>query len=166
MTANHIKIIPFEEGHSEKVSELIIRNLIEINSTDYTIEKIEKLVNEFTPEKIRSYRHERQTFVAVDNEMPIGTLSVVPSWDNIKGSYVFLTIFVLPEYHHQGIGKLLIQAGENHVKLLDGHAITIPSSITAHLFYQKLAYSYLNDTLEPDQYGCIPMIKTLKEKEA
>lgn len=37
--------------------------------------------------------------VALYDHMVVGTLSVVKSWDNIEGSFVFLTIFVDPRYH-------------------------------------------------------------------
>lgn len=159
MDFHEVTVIDFIDGHAVRLSEIITRNLREINQKDYSTEKIEELVLKFSHEKIMAYAKERKIFVAVVGEEPVGTLGVVKSWDGQENSYVFLTIFVALEYHQKGIGRKLIEKGEEYVKKINGTKIGIPSSITSHAFYRKMDYEYVNNTLEPDSYGCIPMIK-------
>lgn len=50
-------------------------------------------------------------------------------------------VFVLPEYHNMGIGKIIIQHLENIAKNEGYREISLPSSKTAILFYKKLGYN-------------------------
>ena len=52
--------------------------------------------------------------MALEEREPVGILTVVPSWGYRKGTIIFLTIFVQPEFHGRGIGRRLIEAGEEY----------------------------------------------------
>ncbi len=155
------KIVEYVSDYADGVSTLVIRNLLEINSKDYGIQKMRKHSLMFAPEKIEEYSKSDKIFVALNNNEVVGTLRVANDWYGGKDEYVLLTIFVLPEYHGKGIGQQLIEAGENYVKKIKGKKITIPASVTAHTFYHKLGYNYTNDT-EPNYDDVILMNKCLK----
>lgn len=161
MKIDEIEIVDYNDQYAEAISQIVIRNLLEVNINDYSKEKIDKLVLKFTPDKINEYAKERKVFAAVMGNTPVGTLGVAKSWDELEGSYIFLTIFVLPECQRKGIGRLLIKKGEDYVREIKGTKIAIPSSITSHIFYNKMGYQYRDNNKEPDSFGCIVMDKYL-----
>jgi GNAT superfamily N-acetyltransferase len=161
MELKSVKVIEYVNEYAEKLSEIITRNLLEVNIKDYSEEEMKNLALEFTTDKIIDYAKYRKIYMSIIDNKPIGTLSVVKSWDGGDGDYHFLTIFVLPEYHKKGVGRLLIEEGERYVSKLKGRKITIPSSITSHKFYNKMGYQYKDDIQEPDIDGHIMMIKHL-----
>jgi GNAT superfamily N-acetyltransferase len=155
------KIVEYSSDYCNEISNIVIRNLLEVNSKDYGIDKMRKHAVRFTPEKIDEYSKEDKIFVAFDNKKVVGTLRVANDKYGGKNDYVLLTIFVLPEYHRKGIGRLLVEAAEHYVKKINGEKITIPASITAHEFYSKLGYDYINGR-EPNSEDVILMKKLLK----
>lgn len=161
MELESVKVIEYADEYTEKLSEIITRNLLEVNIKDYSEEEMKNLALEFTTDKILNYAKHRKIYMAMIDNQPIGTLSVVKSWDGEAGDYHFLTIFVLPEYHNKGVGRLLIEEGERYVRNINGRKITIPSSITSHKFYNKMGYQYKDGIQEPDVDGHILMIKYL-----
>jgi len=122
---------------------------------------MKNLALEFTGDKIMDYAKHRKMYVAIIDNQPIGTLGIAKSWGGEDGDYHFLTIFVLPEYHHKGIGRLLIEKGERYVHQINGRKITIPSSITSHEFYFKMGYQYKDGIQKSDSNGHFIMIKFL-----
>lgn len=158
-----IKIVEYESKYCNDVSNVVIRNLLEINSKDYGLKKMEEHSLMFTPEKIEEYSKNAKIFVAINENQVLGTLRAKKDQYNGPDDYVFLTIFVLPEFHRQGIGRLLVKAGEKYVSSLNGEMITIPASIYAHKFYNKLGYEYINGT-KPNKNDCILMRKMFNTK--
>ena len=61
-----------------------------------------------------------------------------------------LTIFVLPEFHGQGIGRHIIDTLESGELFLRAERIKIPAPITAVEFYRKKGYEYKNGIKELD----------------
>jgi len=154
------EIVNYDSKYCNDISNIITRNLLEINVKDYGLEKMQEDVTRFTPEMIERYSKESKIYVALDKDKPVGTLRVGKFWGGGENDYVFLTIFVLPEYHGKGIGRLLMENAEKYVTELGAKTIKIPSGITAHRFYNKLGYNYMNG-LEPDAEGIIFMNKDI-----
>ena len=154
----NIKIEEYASAYRDAVSNIVTRNMLEINSRDYGIEQMREHACGFTPEKIAELAEKGKIFVALSGQTALGTLRACPDGFGEHGDYVLLTIFVLPEYHSMGIGKLLMRAGEAYVKGLGAKKITIPASVTAHKFYHKLGYEYA-DGREPNSHGVILMNK-------
>jgi GNAT superfamily N-acetyltransferase len=101
----------------------------------------------------------RKIFVAIEDDNPVGTMGIKKDERGGKNDYVFVTVFVLPEKHGSGIGRLLIEKGEEYVHSLGGSKITIPATITAHMFYYKMGYRYVDPSKKPNQENIILMVK-------
>lgn len=145
---NNIEIKEYEEKYIEQISNIIIRNLMEINSKDYEIERIQEMCKDFAVDKLKDTLSSRKkVFVALINDEVVGTAGIDKSWYN-DDEYWILTVFVRPENHGQSIGKRLIETIEDFAKTLPTKKLVIPASITAHEFYFKLGYRYKNGTKE------------------
>ena len=155
-----VKIVDYESQYGQAVSDVVVRNLLEINSKDYGIEVMKKHALKFTPDKIEEYSKTGKIFVALLDDKVVGTLRVAKYWHGGEHDYVFLTIFVLPEIHKIGVGRKLMEAGEGYVETMNGENIAIPSSVYGHEFYEKMGYKYINgDT--PGKDNCIWMNKNM-----
>lgn len=137
-----IEIKEYNENYVEQISILITRNLLEINVKDYGVEKVQEMAKDFTVEKLKdALKNRKKVFVAVKDNEVVGTAGIDVSWYN-PDEYYILTVFVKPENHGEGIGRLLIQAIEDYAIHSNFRKLIIPASITAHEFYYKLGYRY------------------------
>ena len=156
-----IKIVDYEDKYAKQLSDIILSNLYTINIKDYGKEIINKIAGNFTETAIKeSFPKREKCFVALDNEIVVGTAS----FDRFKGDetgkkYIILTVFVNPINHHQGIGKILINTIENYAKKMNVKEIIIPSSIYAYKFYEKLGYNFLNDNKKLNEKRQYMMVK-------
>lgn len=137
-----LKIVEYKEKYLEQISNLIIQDLLTVNSNDYGIERVKKMAEDFTVEKLQnSLSKRKKVFVALIDDHVVGTAGIDKSW-NSDDEYWILTVFVKPENHGQGIGKKLIEKVEEYATTLPVKKLIIPASITAHEFYYKLGYKY------------------------
>ena len=137
-----IEIKEYNETYVEQISTIIIRNLLEINVKDYGVEKVQEMAKDFTVEKLKdTLKNRKKVFVAIKNNEVVGTAGIDVSWYN-PDEYYILTVFVKPENHGEGIGRLLIKAIEDYAIHSNFKKLIIPASITAHEFYYKLGYRY------------------------
>lgn len=144
-----IEIKEYEEKYAEEISDIVTRNLLEVNSKDYGIEFSKKHSEEFTVDKIKeNFKSRTKVFVALENNTVVGTAGIAKSWYNNDGEYWILTVFVKPENHGQGIGKNLIYKIEECSEEIKAKKLVIPASITACEFYHKLGYNYINGKKE------------------
>ena len=137
-----LKIEEYNKKYLEQISNIIIQNLLTVNSKDYGIEKVKKMAEDFTVEKLQnSFSKREKIFVALIDDNVVGTAGIDKSWYS-DDEYWILTVFVKPENHGQGIGKKLIEKIEEYATTLPVKKLIIPASITAHEFYYKLGYKY------------------------
>lgn len=137
-----LKIVEYKEKYLEQISNVIIQDLLTVNSNDYGIERVKKMAEDFTVEKLQnSLSKRKKVFVALIDDNVVGTAGIDKSW-NSDDEYWILTVFVKPENHGQGIGKKLIEKVEEYATTLPVKKLIIPASITAHKFYYKLGYKY------------------------
>lgn len=147
-----------KEKDYEEVSALIIRTLREVNIRDYPKEYIENDVCLLQSANIKERSTWTHFYVACDGEKIVGCGAIGPYWGKTDESSLF-TIFVLPEYHGQGIGKKIIETLEKDEFFLRAKRIEIPASITATPFYIKMGYNYKNGVNEPDEEGLLRLEK-------
>ena len=137
-----LKIVEYKEKYLEQISNLIIQDLLTVNSNDYGIERVKKMAEDFTVEKLQNSLNKRKkVFVALIDDNVVGTAGIDKSWYS-NDEYWILTVFIKPENHGQGIGKKLIEKIEEYATTLPVKKLIIPASITAHKFYYKLGYKY------------------------
>lgn len=85
-------------------------------------------------------------------EQIVGVGAISSFWGSETES-ILLTIFVLPELHGKGIGKIIIDTLEKDELFTRARRIEIPASITATDFYRKFGYDYKNGIKELDDEG-------------
>ena len=137
-----MNIEPFQTHQAKAVSDLIRRNLLEINSQDYPREYITYLVDCFSPAEIEENARTQHIFVALEEGQVIGTSGLANFGSAEKPDYFGVAVFVEPEYQEQGIGKQLMAAVEAKAKEICAHKITVRAAIRADRFYEKLGYQY------------------------
>jgi GNAT superfamily N-acetyltransferase len=153
-----MEIRRYKDEDAEEISALVCRNFIEINSKDYPIYEMQSLAKEYDAEKIRNIASHGHMYVVCKEKMIIGTGSISSFWGSETES-ILLTIFVLPEYHGQGVGQKIIKTLEQDELFLRAKRIEIPASITACGFYEKMGYAYVNGNKLIDGEGHYRMEK-------
>ena len=157
-----IEIKEYEEKYADEISNIITRNLLEVNVKDYGLEFSKKHAEEFTVNKIReNFKNRAKVYVALKNNNVVGTAGLDKSWYNDDGEYWILSVFVKPENHGEGIGKSLIHKVEEYAKEINVKKLVVPASITACGFYHKLGYEYANGKKELNEEQMYIMEKYL-----
>lgn len=142
----------FRQEDAEEVSTLITRNFIEVNSKDYGIKAMQKLVEEYNAAKIMSIAEYAHMYVFEWNKQIVGVGAISSYWGSETES-ILLTIFVLPEYHGKGIGRIIIHTLESDELYTRATRVEIPSSITGTEFYRRFGYDYKNGVKKLDEEG-------------
>jgi len=154
-------IEPFQTHQAKAVSNLIRRNLLEINSKDYPLEFITYLVDFFSPAQIVKNAQVQHIFVALEEGKVIGTSGLANFGSAKKPSYYGVAVFVEPECQGQGIGKLLVAAVEAKAKEIGAEKITVRAAMGAREFYRKLGYQFQDGKDDLDEKGYYILEKTL-----
>ena len=147
---NKVNVRRFQAEDAEEVKNLIVCNFLEVNSKDYGIDAMQKLAEVYDVEKvlqIASYAH--MYVFELDNQI-VGVGAISSFWGSETES-ILLTIFVLPELHGKGIGRIIIQTLEQDELFIRASRIEIPASITATEFYRKFGYDYKNGIKQLDE---------------
>ena len=157
-----VEIINYDNKYAEDISRIIIQNLLEINSKDYSLEFVKKTSEEFTLDEIKkNFPKRTKVFISLENDEVVGTASLDKSWYNNDGEYWILSVFVDISHHNQGIGKMLINKVEQFAKTISEKKLVIPASITGCEFYHKLGYEYKNGKKELNEENMYIMEKYL-----
>jgi len=149
---NTYTIRRFSAEDAAEVVAIIHKALREVNSKDYSEEFIEEEVRILNKEWLLSRSQWTHAYVVCDGERIIGHGAIGPYWGSETESCLF-TIFVLPAYHGQGVGRAIIETLEQDEYFLRAKRVEIPASITACGFYRKMGYTYKNGVDTPDDEG-------------
>jgi GNAT superfamily N-acetyltransferase len=132
-----IQIRRFQPLDAAAVAQLLHRNFLEVNSLDYPFAQMEKLVAEYTPDKLCEQARYAHTYVAESRDQIIGTGTICPYWGSVTES-IILSVFVHPDKHRKGIGSLLINKRWSKVKLF-GNFIKSANAKTAFTSFTPIA---------------------------
>lgn len=149
--ANGTEVIvkTYQEENAEEIVNLIVRNFREVNVKDYGEKAVEELVVTHDVNWFKGVAEYANVYVFWNEGKIVGVGSISSFWGSLTES-ILLTIFVLPEFHGQGIGSYIIDTLESDELFLRAERIEIPASITAVGFYQKMGYDYKNGIKELD----------------
>jgi GNAT superfamily N-acetyltransferase len=151
----------FQNRQAEAVSNIIRRGLLEINSQDYPAEFIQSLADHFSPAQIVENAQTQHIFVAIEEDIVIGTAGLANFGSVEKPSYYGVVVFVEPERIGKGIGRQLMAAVEAKARELGVEKITVRAAMGAHRFYEKLGYQPQAGKDELDEQGYYIMEKAL-----
>ncbi len=140
-TTKDITVRGFEEDDASHVSQLIIDNLMLVNSRDYGEEAASQLARFYSPQLLLEYAQNGNMYVAVEHSMIIGTAAL----DQARVRNVFVKI----DHHQQGVGKILMQHIEDMARQQGKVRLGLRASISAIVFYQKLGYTIVEEIEEP-----------------
>ena len=133
-----------------KINEYEVNiRLVEINDRLWLIEHDKHISQKILDNKIKN----NEIYIIEINEKIIGWLRYNLFWDNIPFMNL---IYLLEEYRHKGIGKIMVEYWENEMKQ-NGYKNVLTSTQSneeSQHFYRKLGYKeiggfkYFNDPFE------------------
>lgn len=133
-----MKIRKFRKEDASKVCYLVRRNIKEILPDYYSKKVCDYLFNCFSLNKFLKRTKNRDIFVAEKRKRIIGVIELDDS--QIKSFYVN------PNYHNQGIGKLLYTRIELFAKSKKIKKLIVKSSVNAEGFYKKIGFKKIGKT--------------------
>ncbi len=163
MIDDKICIRRFKKDDAQTVADLIRKTLEISNSKDYTPEYIKENIESHSAQVIVDRANESHFYVAVAGDSIIGCGGITGYWGSTTESYL-VTIFVLPEYQHRGVGKQMIETLEADEYFKRAWRTEVGSSLTAVDFYRRLGYQYKNNVTTPDEFGVVRLEKNTSEK--
>lgn len=113
---------------------------------------MEKLAASYGPEKVKQVADYAHMYVFEWQEKIVGVGSISSYWGS-KTESILLNIFVLPEHHGKGIGRVIIRTLEQDELFTRAERVEIPASITAAEFYRKFGYDFKNGVKKLDDEG-------------
>jgi putative acetyltransferase len=122
----------FTPVDAEALSALIRTTMRRSNTRDYPLERLQPLIDYFTPEKIARLNLERFCLVAEAGGALVGTAA--------REGGELCTFFVHPEHQGRGIGSRLLAAIEHQARAAGLTRLTVDASLTGAEFYARHGY--------------------------
>lgn len=153
-----VRVRLFETKDAEQLISIIKGNLLNINADDYGYERMLRLSETFTVQKILTQTSIGHTYVASldKTDKVVACATIAPYWSSLNES-ILLTVFVDEAYHHQGIGRLLFDSIFQDEYYQRARRVEVPSSLHAEKFYLKMGFSYKGGNRSLNDEGYIPM---------
>jgi len=149
-----MNIREFRREDAPKVSRLIRKALLEVNSEDYPMKVIDFMYDLFTPRNLIDISSRKAMYVVVHDDKVLATGAL--SGDEI------MTVFVDPRFHGKGIGTMMMDFLEVIAAKKGLRSVKLSSSITAHEFYRKRGYRKVRVNVDEDYGKTIIMRKYLR----
>ncbi|KPB32361.1 GNAT family N-acetyltransferase [Pseudomonas amygdali] len=140
-----IKVRPARRADAGAISRVVLAALRTSNARDYPVSVIERVQLSFSPSAIERLMQQRRMFVAVAvaGEVVVGTAS-------LEGQVV-RSVFVDPDWHRRGVGRLLMAKLERVALETDIGLLIVPSSLTAQEFYKALGFRLVREHQEGEE---------------
>ena len=103
-------------------------------------------------------RPETKYIVVTDSDFPIATARMYPLDEN---RMMIGRVVVLPEYRHQGIGSMVVDACECWADELGYGKTVVESRVNKTGFYERMMYEIAGEAVEGETFCCIRMEKDL-----
>ncbi|KTC60512.1 MULTISPECIES: GNAT family N-acetyltransferase [Pseudomonas syringae group genomosp. 2] len=145
----NIKVRPARTADAGAISRVVLAALRTSNARDYPASVIERVQLSFSPAAIEWLMQQRRMFVAVavavalEGEVVVGTAS-------LEGQVV-RSVFVDPDWHRRGIGRLLMAELEHIARGAGLELLIVPSSLTAQEFYTALGFRLVREHQEGEE---------------
>ena len=123
------------------------------NSADYRMERLQPLIEYFSPEKVDALAEERVCVVAEDAGEIVGTGA-------LDGD-ALVTFFVAPEQQGAGIGSALLAAVENAAVERGRRELRVGASLAGTPFYERHGYRPTGEVLEGTAGAHVAMRKQI-----
>jgi GNAT superfamily N-acetyltransferase len=133
-----LQIRPAQESDAGQISDLVRNTLRISNAKDYSKVTIERVIANFSVDRVQQLLESRTVLVATQKGVTVGTASL--------DGEVVRTVFVAPEVQGLGVGRRLMEAVEK-VAIRNGTVVLqVPASLTARAFYARLGYVEVRDS--------------------
>jgi GNAT superfamily N-acetyltransferase len=149
-----IQIRPFAPADAPAVSQIVRTTMQVSNTADYPIERLQPLIDYFSPEKIIQLNRERSCLVAEDQ----GALVVTAA---LEGDEV-VTFFILPSHQGRGIGAALLAELEAIARAQGLVQLSVHASLTGAGFYRRHGYRETGHVLDGTAGPQVGMLKPLR----
>lgn len=131
------------ESDTADISAVILQALRESNARDYGPDIIRRVEPSFSPSAVLKLMGKRRVFVATIAGRIVGTASL--------DGEVVRTVFVAPDVQGQGVGKRLMAEVELAARRSGVKSLTVPSSLTAEVFYSRLGFKAVRDSYHGEE---------------
>lgn len=148
-----IHIRPYRSKDADAVSQIIRTTMRVSNSADYPIEKLQPLIDYFTPAKVAQINRTRACLVVEKDEKLLATGGLEEN--------EIVTFFVLPEYQGRGIGSVLLQKLEESARAQGIAALKLDASLTGTPFYESQGFRQTGEVLDGTAGPQVSMRKQL-----
>ncbi len=101
---------------------------------------------------------ETKYIVVTDDDFPIATARM---YALDRASVMIGRVVVLPEYRHQGIGTMVVQACEEWAEEMNCAKAVVESRDNKIGFYQQMDYEITGEAVDGDTFRCVRMEKDL-----
>ena len=103
-------------------------------------------------------RPDTKYIVVTDHDFPIATARLYPI---DQKSMMIGRVVVLPEYRHQGIGTMVVDACEKWAEEMGYSKAVVESRDNKVEFYQTLGYEVCGEAVDGSTFRCVRMEKAL-----
>ena len=119
------------------IVEVIKESVENTHQNIYSQENIQNILKNYTLEKVSHYITSYDYFVVEDNEKIVGGL--------LAKEGKMRSLYILPSYRGKGIGRMLVEVVEEHMKKQGYKEIWLWSSLVSYDFYLHMGYEFLED---------------------
>lgn len=122
------------------ISNLINRNFDEVISNFHSGRVIGKFKEYNSKDNLAKQLLWKKVYVAEDNGEIVGTGAFANLSDNVVPKYSLSNLYVLPEKHHQGIGRCIFHVLKNDAVKQKTKSFHVPSTRNGAAFCEKMGF--------------------------